>query len=43
MAMPLRAGDPLPDVPLRDVAGDAVSMRRFGGEHTLVIFLRHLA
>lgn len=41
--MPLRPGDPLPDVGLCDPAGDAVSLSGLRGEHTLLIFLRHLA
>ena len=41
--MALRPGDPLPDVAVRDPAGAVVSLGGFGGEHTLLIFLRHLA
>ena len=41
--MALRPGDPLPDVALRDAAGGTVPLGGFGGEHTLLIFLRHLA
>ncbi len=39
----LRPGDPLPDVALTGPDGEQVSLRAFGGEHTLLIFLRHLA
>ena len=39
----LRPGDRLPDVPLTAPDGDAVSLASFHGEHTLLIFLRHLA
>jgi peroxiredoxin len=41
--MPLRQGDHLPDVPLRSPDETAVSLASFRGEHTLLIFLRHLA
>ena len=41
--MPVRVGDPLPDLPLQDIAGGPVSLAGFRGEHTLLIFLRHLA
>lgn len=41
--MPLRPGDPLPDLPLLDTAGEATSLAQFRGEHTLLIFLRHLS
>ena len=36
-------GDPLPDVALTGASGEEVALRSYGGEHTLLIFLRHLA
>ena len=39
----LAPGDPLPDVALTGASGEQVSLRTYGGEHTLLIFLRHLA
>jgi peroxiredoxin len=41
--MALRPGDPLPDLALRDADGADVRLGGLGGEHTLLIFLRHLA
>ncbi len=41
--MTVRPGDELPDVRLTDVAGNQTSLAGFRGEHTLLIFLRHLA
>ena len=39
----VKAGDRLPDVALTGPDGAQVALRAFGGEHTLLIFLRHLA
>jgi len=39
----VQPGDPLPDVALVDASGDRVALGAYGGEHTLLIFLRHLA
>jgi peroxiredoxin len=41
--VPVRAGDRIPDVEVVDASGDRVALGAFGGEHTLLIFLRHLA
>ncbi len=41
--MPTGSGDPLPHITLRAASGDGVSLAGFRGEHTLLIFLRHLA
>jgi peroxiredoxin len=41
--VPLRPGDPLPDLPLLDATGAPVSLSAFRGEHVLLVFLRHLA
>lgn len=41
--MTIGLGDTLPDIVLTDPSGDRVSLAGFGGEHTLLIFLRHLA
>jgi hypothetical protein len=41
--VPVRAGDPIPAVEVVDASGDRVALGAFGGEHTLLIFLRHLA
>lgn len=38
----LGPGDRLPDVPVVDPEGRAVSLARLGGEDMLLIFLRHL-
>ncbi len=43
VGVPVRPGDPVPDVMLVDASGDRVALGAFGGEHTLLIFLRHLA
>ena len=39
----VKDGDPIPDVALTGPGGEQVSLRAYGGEHTLLIFLRHLA
>ena len=39
----VKPGDPLPDVALAGPDGEQVALRSYGGEHTLLIFLRHLA
>ena len=41
----LKAGQPAPDVPLKTVAGETVSLASLwaSGQHALLIFLRHLA
>ena len=39
----VKSGDPLPDVALTGPSGEQVSLRALGNEHTLLIFLRHLA
>lgn len=39
----LRRGDHLPHVPLLSPDETEVSLAGFRGEHTLLIFLRHLA
>lgn len=36
-------GDQLPDIRLAEPDGDERSLAGFRGEHTLLIFLRHLA
>jgi peroxiredoxin len=41
--MTVSVGDPLPDIMLLDPSGAATSLSAFAGEHTLLIFLRHLA
>ena len=41
--MTIEPGDRLPDLVLRDSAGDDMRLAGFRGEHTLLIFLRHLA
>lgn len=41
--MPLHKRDHLPDLPLLSPDGAEVSLAGFRGEHTLLIFLRHLA
>ena len=39
---PLAPGARVPDLPLLDARGEAISLRAFEGEATALIFLRHL-
>ncbi len=40
--VPLKAGDPLPDLPLLAADGERVSLADFRGDAWVLIFLRHL-